>query len=85
VTGAVYLDMLEEFLTPILQEKVPKYRLFQKGGTPLLVTWRSETVHGNGRIHFVIIKPARCTNFSNLFWNFVKMPFVFKCQKDMEA
>jgi hypothetical protein len=37
VTGRVCLHVLEEFLTPILEEKGPKYRLFQQGGSSLLV------------------------------------------------
>lgn len=45
VTGTVYLDMLEDFLTPILEEKGSKYRLFQQGGTSLhlhIAIWHLE-------------------------------------------
>jgi hypothetical protein len=34
VTGIVYLDMLEEFLTPILEEEGPNDMLFQKDRAP---------------------------------------------------
>jgi hypothetical protein len=34
VTGIVYLDMLEEFLMPILEEQCPEDKLFQQDGAP---------------------------------------------------